>query len=625
MEKEKEKKRGEKPQNKKDVENINKEKTSKEKINKTEKNNNKETKKEEKSGFKPVSKTEKKQYTMYEETKNKKKAIKTRILIGIATIAIILVMTTIFAIINMNNSNILKGITIEGIDVSNLSKTEAIDKLNKIYEDKLKTEIEYKYEDYETAIDLNVLETKYEVEKAVDEAVQIGKKGNIFANNFEIIKTYIGKKDINVETTINEDIANQTIEDIGAKLPGIVIESSYYVEDENLIIGKGTKGIVVDKEKFLEEIKQEIEKIEITQEIKDIPVKDKDPEPIDIQKIHDEIYTEVKDAYYTKDPFEVHPEVEGVDFDVEEAKKILEEEKEEYIIPLKITKPKVTLSQIGTEAFPDQLSTFTTKYDASNKDRTTNLRLACQKLNGKVILPGETFSYNQTLGKRTAEAGYKNGKVYENGEVVDGIGGGICQISSTLYNTALLANMEIVERRNHQFVTSYLPAGRDATVVYGSTDFKFKNTRKYPVRIVASVNSGIATVTMFGIKEEEEYVISFKTNTISTIPPTTKYQEDPSLASGEEKVKQAGTNGLVTETYITKKLNGKVVSTKLLSRDTYNAMQKVILKGVGAASAQPAQQTQPAQPAQPVQPAQPAETPKPTAVPAPEPEERTNP
>ena len=594
-EKKAEKKTEKKPEKKSEKRAEKKEEKKAEKKENVEKDSKtKSEKKEESTGFKQMKKNKPLQFKEKEEKQEKKIKTKTIEIATIVLIAIILIFSTIFALINMGNSKILKGITIKEIDVSGLTKEEAVEKLTKIYDEKKSKEIELKYQDYETTIDLNVLETNYEIEKAVNEAVEIGKQGNIFVNNFEIIKTFLLKKDIDVESTINDQIADQTVEDIGTKLPGIVVESSYYVEDEqdSLIIGKGKKGIVIDRENLINKIKEEINKTEVTQEYIEIPVIEKDPDPIDIEKIHTEIYTEVQDAYYTKDPFEVHPEVEGIDFDVEAAKAALAEEKEEYVIPLIITKPKVTLSDIGTEAFPDKLSTFTTKYDATNTDRTTNLRLACQKINGKVILPGETFSYNKTLGKRTAEAGYRNGKVYENGEVVDGIGGGICQISSTLYNTALLANMEIVERRNHQFVTSYLPAGRDATVVYGSTDFKFKNTRKYPVRIVASINSGIATVTMFGIKEEEEYTISFSTKTISTIPPTTKYQEDPTLPAGTEKVKQAGSNGLVTETYITKKLNGKVVETKLLSRDTYNAMQKIILRG-GTGTAP--QQTEPQQ------------------------------
>lgn len=353
----------------------------------------------------------------------------------------------------------------------------------------------------------------------------------------------------------------------------------------------------------------------------EIPVEQKEPAPIDIDKIHDEVYTEAKDAYYTKNPFTIYPEVEGIDFDVEEARKLLEEEKEEYVIKLTITKPKITIDKIGSEAFPDQLGTFTTRYDVSDRDRSTNLVIACQKINGKVVLAGETFSYNKALGPRTAAAGYRNGKIYSGGEVVDGIGGGICQISSTLYNTVLMSNLEIVERRNHQFVTSYVPAGRDATVVYGMTDFKFKNTRKYPVRIVATAKNGIATVTMYGIKEENEYTFTFSTKTVASIPFTTKYEEDNSLPAGTEKVKQKGANGLKTETYMTKLLNGKPVSTTLLSRDTYDAMARTVIKGTNTTLTNeptpPAEVTNPepeAEPTPPTQPTNPTESPdkKPT-------------
>ena len=262
---------------------------------------------------------------------------------------------------------------------------------------------------------------------------------------------------------------------------------------------------------------------------------------------------------------------------------MLEEDKEQYEIALIITKPKVTTSQIGSEAFPDLIATYSTNYDASDVSRTTNLRLACQKINGKVVLPGEIFSYNKALGERTYSAGYRQAKIYENGQVVDGLGGGICQISSTLYNSVLLSNMEATERRNHQFLTSYTPAGRDATVVYGLTDFKFKNTRSYAIKIKAGVSNGVATVSIYGLKEDNEYAVSFSTKTISTIPYTVKYVEDGSLPVGTEKVTQKGANGVITETYIVKSLNGKVVSTKLLSKDTYNAMQRIILRGTKGA------------------------------------------
>ena len=574
---------------------VEKEETSeKEEIQKTEKNEKVEQQNEEKKETKQnhkkkkQDKENKKEQVTDKENKDKKKNGKTKtkklkkIIISIIIVALVgLLFSTVFALTNINNEKIISGVTIKGIEVSGLTKEEAIAKLETTYTAKLENNIMLQYEDFESELNPTLMEVNYNIEEAVDEAYSLGRNGNIFANNYNILGTLIGKRDINVDMSLNEDVTKQTINDIGANLPGILEESSYSIEDDQLIITRGKEGVVVNTDSLLAEVKDMLNDIHETENVIQIPVETKTPQEIDIDKIHSEIYKEAQDAYYTKDPFTVYPEVEGVDFDVEQAKAMIAAEvKDEYVIDLIITKPNVTIDQIGTEAFPDQLSTFTTRYDASDRDRSTNLRLACEKINGTVIMPDETFSYNATLGPRTSAAGYKNAKVYENGQVVDGIGGGICQISSTLYNAALMSDMEIVERRNHQFVTSYVGAGRDATVVYGSTDFRFKNTRTYPVRIVASAKNGVATVSIFGIKEaNREYTYSFKTETISTIPYTTKYVQDSSLAAGQEVVKQKGANGLVTQTYMTKMLNGKVVSTKLLSKDTYSAMQRIINRG----------------------------------------------
>lgn len=519
------------------------------------------------------------------ETKDNKKSKKKTILIVIILTAFIIlgiIISTIFALFNMNNENMVSGISIAGIDISGLTKEEAKAKLETIYNEKKQKEISVKYQEYETTLNPTLLEVNYNIDKAVEEAYSIGRKENIFLSNYDILFALIAKKNINVEMTLNEEVTKQTIDDINVNLPGAVIESNYAIEDDELIITKGKSGIAIETDKLLDLIKERLNEISSNEDYIEIPVINKEPAEINIDKIHEEVYKEAKDAYYTKEPFTVYPEVEGVDFDVEEAKILLAEDKEEYVIKLTITKPKVTIDQIGSEAFPNQLATFTTRFDESDVNRTTNLRIACQKINGTVLLAGETFSYNKTLGPRTAAAGYKNGKIYSGGEVVDGIGGGICQISSTLYNAVLMANLEIVERKNHQFVTSYVGAGRDATVVYGAIDFKFKNTRQYPVRIVASAVNGIATVSIYGIKEENEYTFKFNTQTVSTIPYTTKYEEDSSLSVGTEKVKQKGANGIITQTYITKMLNGKVVSTELLSRDTYSAMARIIIKGTKA-------------------------------------------
>lgn len=522
----------------------------------------------------PKAKIKKEKINVYKSSKK----VNLPIIIGLILL-ILAIFSIIFALMNIDNNNIISGVKIEGIDVSGLTREQAKEKINAVYEEKKQKDIVLKYGEYETTITPQLIDTNYDIDEATKKAISLGRDSNIIINNYNILFAKLGRKNIKVDMTINEEETKSTIENISSNLPGAVVESDYYVEDDKLIITKGNKGIKIDTESLIKKIKDKLKNINSKQEYIEIPVINETPEKIDIEKIHNEVYKEVQNAYLTQDPITIHPEVEGVDFDIDEAKALLNEDKEKYEIPLIITKPEVTISQIGSEAFPDLLATYSTKYDASNINRSTNLELACEKINDKVVLAGETFSYNKTLGERTIAAGYKEAKVYENGEVIDGIGGGICQVSSTLYNSVLMANMEVTERRNHQFVTSYTPEGRDATVVYGMTDLKFKNTRKYAIKIKATCSNGIVTISIYGIKEDNEYAVSFSTEILSTIPYTVKYINDSSLAKGTEKVKQVGANGMITETYIIKTLNGTVVSKELLSKDTYSAMPRIILRG----------------------------------------------
>ncbi len=574
------------------------EESKKEVKKETKKQEKNKVKKEEEPKFKKSEENPKKQEKEMDKMEyNKKKKDKRKYVILAVIIVILLIIglfvSTIFALINVGNEKIINGVSIAGIDVSGLSKEEAKAKIESVYNEKKEKDIPLKHEDYETTLSPVLMEVDYKFDEAVENADLVGKNSNIFVNNYNILSALINKKDIPLDMTLNEDVTNQTIEDMNISLPDVVIESSYSIEDDELIIDKGKSGVKIDTDSLLAQVKERLNNPNASDDVIEIPVINKAPDPIDIDKIHEEVYKEAQDAYIVKEPFEVHPEVEGIDFDVEAAKEMLKEDKEEYVIPLIITKPKVTIDQLGEEAFPDLLGTFTTRYDVSDVDRSTNLRLACQKINGTVLLAGETFSYNKVVGERTISAGYKNAKIYEAGQVVDGLGGGICQISSTLYNAVLYANLEIVERRNHQFVTSYVPAGRDATVVYGSTDFKFKNTRQYPIRVVATANAGIATVSIYGIKEENEYTFKFNTKTISTIPYQTQYIDDSTLPQGSEVVKQKGANGLITETYISKYLDGKLISTQLLSRDTYSAMTRIVRRGTGAVAGNSTTQEQP--------------------------------
>lgn len=511
-----------------------------------------------------------------------KKKSKKWIIISILIMAVILlIFSTIFAIINIGNKGIIKGISIENIDVSNMTIEEATNLLEEIINKDKENEIIFKYKEVEIPITYEALEVEFNIKDVVEKAYKIGRDSNILKNNFEILSTWINTTNIKLTSNFDENVVKQVCENINNTSEDAIIEPSYYIEDDKLIITPGKKGINVNQNEVKNKVNDILNINSEKSTVIEVMVDYKEPQPIDLEKIHNEIFKEAKDAYYTNEPFTIYPEVKGIDFDMENAKMIISEEKEEYEIPIIITQPNKTVNDIGTEAFPDLLGTCSTKYNAGNTGRTTNLKLSAGKINGKVLLAGEEFSYNKTVGERTIAAGYKMAATYSGGKVVDGLGGGICQISSTLYDAVVFADLEVTVRRNHQFVTSYLPGGKDATVVWGAQDFKFKNSRKYPIKITATVSGGVATIQVWGHYEETEYDISIETKKTATIAYTTQYINDSSLPAGTQKVVQKGNNGSKYEAYKVKKLNGEVVSRTLLSKDTYNAMQKIIRVGTG--------------------------------------------
>lgn len=512
----------------------------------------------------------------------KKKKGKWIVISILIMLIILLIFSTIFALINIGNKKILKGIMIENIDISNLTIEEAENLLEEIVNKDKENEIIFKYKEVETPITYEALEVEFDIKEKIEQAYTIGRNGNIFKNNFEILSTWINGRKNDLTVTFDENVVKQICENINNTSEDAIVEPSYYVEEDTLIVIPGKKGINVDENEVKNKVNSVLNINSEKSTVIEVPVIYKEPQTIDLEKIHNEIYKEAKDAYYTNNPFTIYPEVKGVDFDIENAKSIIAEAgKNEYEIPLIITQPAKTVNDIGTEAFPDLLGTCSTKYNAGNTGRTTNLKLAAGKINGKVLLVGEEFSYNQTVGERTIAAGYKMAATYSGGKVVDGLGGGICQISSTLYDAVVFADLDVTVRRNHQFITSYLPGGKDATVVWGAQDFKFKNSRKYPIRITATVSGGIATIQIWGHKEETEYDISIETRKTATIAYTTQYINDSSLPAGTQKVVQNGNNGSKYEAYKVKRLNGEVVSRTLLSKDTYNAMQKIVKVGTG--------------------------------------------
>lgn len=374
------------------------------------------------------------------------------IVIGIFCASVLMFYTN-----QQKSDTIQSGVYIKGINVSDLTKKEAIALIENELKDKMEAPLELTYKNNKYYLEIEQIGAKFNIEESVDYALSIAKSGDFFSDLQEYITTFLTNINIEPNLIYNDEMLTMYLENIESNLPDQLEEPSYYIEDEELIITNGKDGVGIEMTPLKQMIIDSIYDLSFANAYMQIPTYTRKPDPINVEKIHDEVFRQAENAYFTTEPYAVFADVVGVDFNSEEVKQMIEEDPsaEEYIADLIYTKADVTVNDLGAEAFPDLLASFSTRYVTSNRDRTTNLRLAAEKIDGTVVMPGEIFSYNTVVGKRTIAAGYKEAAIYENGQVTSGLGGGICQISTTLYNAAIAANMEIESRRNHMFVPSY--------------------------------------------------------------------------------------------------------------------------------------------------------------------------
>ena len=220
---------------------------------------------------------------------------------------------------------------------------------------------------------------------------------------------------------------------------------------------------------------------------------------------------------------------------------------EKVEIPLVLTSADLTTAEYEKLLFRDQISSYSTEVDGSD-NRKTNVKLAAQYCDGTILMPGESFSYNLGVGELTEERGFLPGPSYADGESVLDMGGGICQVSSTLYMACLYANLEIDERHCHPYPASYVPAGLDATVAWGGCDFVFTNDTDYPIKITTTYDGYSTSCTIWGTVTEP-FSVELYTETLETEPYETKYELDKSLGKDEQILDTTGIEGLTIQSY----------------------------------------------------------------------------
>lgn len=474
--------------------------------------------------------------------------------------------------------NVFPGVTVGTIPVGGMSRSAAVDKIEKesgaLYEGQ-----NVSVTIYETTYDIPVEDVLQSVdsEQSAANAFAVGRTGNPFVRMWNVIKAAAGKNEAQIAATVDEDGLTQALEEIASKALTEPVEPTWEIGTDTMTIYAGKPGVNFDSAAVEQVLDEKIrlmdfEPYEVSVELSETP-------QIDIDKIAEQVIGDPVSATVSKeDGKTIVPEKVGVQFDVEEARTIIGDgSAESYEIPVTTTAAKVTAEKLEEVLFRDTLASCSTSLNEGNVPRTNNVRLASAAISGTILNPGEEFSYNNVVGERTTERGYQSAGAYSGNEIIDEVGGGVCQPSSTLYMAVLRADLEVTQRVNHSFTVAYTPLGEDATVSWGGPDFCFKNDTDYPIKILAEQSNGQLTMTIVGTKTSDKTVTT-RTEVIETYTPQRIEKKDNSMMVGQSRVEVSGIPGYSTRTYKIITENGQTTE-ELANTSNYIKRDEVVYVG----------------------------------------------
>lgn len=517
---------------------------------------------------------------------------KKAILIAAISVAALLVTgCAVFTVMAMNAvsryEGIYPGVECCGVSLEGKTEEQAVMALQaKSVEDFKDKSFRIVYEDYAVEITATEAGVSYNAEEMAKNAYSFGRDRWILGSYF-LINMNNGKHEIEPVINRSTAVVEEKVDAFAKLTESEVTMPSYEViGTEAIRIDLGEEGRAISRQQVTDDMKARIENLEFGDYTVETTVTPQ--EAIDLQKIYDEIYCEATEAaikyvpldwteetadqyteeqlaaYTGKHKYVVMKGQIGMSFDIAAAQNLIDNA-EDRIVTIDIIQdiPEDTTEEIEAKIFRDVLGTCTTKLNTGEVNRTHNIDLAAKSVNGTIVCPGDIFSYNGTVGERTAARGYREAKIFAQGEVVDGLGGGICQLSSTVYMATLRSNLEQVSRSPHRYAVSYTPLGQDATVYWGSLDYQFKNNTAYPIKVYADLSGDTVTVKIYGTKVDD-YTYQLKSVTDEEIDYeeetvyvtlSSKEAEDNGLTKIGQKKVVGGKKGYKSTTYVIK-LNG---------------------------------------------------------------------
>lgn len=535
----------------------------------------------------------------------------------------------------LNYDKIYPNVTVYGQNVGGLTLEEAQTTLagtmEHVFDGKA---LEVSLGDVRTEIRTDEVGASLRADTAALAAWNTGREGNVFARLGFAVSSLFSAHEVSGDNEfyIDRPAVERAVSALAHSVVRQPTEGSWDILEKQISVKPGQPGYSTDESAIVDAIIDKISRFDFTPA--DFQLEEILPKPVPLDLIYNEIYVEPQDAWFDTDEekgAKLVPEVIGVSFDMDFAGKLIESGAPEVTIPLIFTTPGLTRDMLSDKLFVDVLSEYSTNCSTSTQNRVDNIALSTKALNGVILLPGEELSFNNVVGKRTQDRGYKMAGAYINGKLTDSLGGGICQTSSTLYNAVLLANLKVMQRSNHSMTVSYVPFGQDATVSWGTLDFVFSNNTGYPIQILGSVKGRDVTFKIMGTKTDDTTVV-MEGETISKTPRETVMTVNQELPPGKTVVVEAGHDGYVVQTYrVLLDKDGKVVSREKEAKSSYRKSNKLVEIGPDTAttggSTTPTPSVPPVTPSvpptgtpTPVTPSAPETTPTPEATPSDTPE-----
>jgi len=302
-----------------------------------------------------------------------------------------------------------------------------------------------------------------------------------------------------------------------------------------------------------------------------------DSAAFNLNELHNKVHVEPIQATLDPQTFAVTESADGISFDIDLAAGLLQNAAagEQIVIPLIFAAPEITTAYLQEKLFRDVLASRTTNV-AGNAARLNNIQIAASYIHDLVLKPGDVFSFNGIVGRSTEARGFLPAGGFRDGQLVDMVGGGICQVASSLYDNVLHAHLEVVQRRAHSLPITYLPLGHDAAIYYGQLDLRFRNNTEYPIRIEFEFEGRYMTSRLVGTRTND-YVIRIESNS-TPVPFETVYRVDGTIPYGESAVYFTGRNGFIAYTY--RRIydgDGNRISRTRIARDVYRTQSRIVL------------------------------------------------